>query len=399
MSSVGSITFRSEQDVDYAVDARGSFEKITRRGRAPQYRRSGTAPASVNGIHKRRQSRWTWGHGRGARLENLRSFAHCLIAVVVAACCSAATAAPIAINFVTIGNAGNAANPSAPANVAGLGGGAVNYVFNIGRSEVTNAQYAEFLNSVARVSDSNALFNPSMQITRTGSAPNFSYAPTGGNGSLPVAFVSFNDTFRFANWLNNGMPDTGFQDANTTENGAYDMALSQPTRQAGATFWIPSVNEWYKAAFYNPTLNSGLGGYTLYPVNSATMTASAPPGTSTSANFNSVVGTTTAVDSYSTATSYYGAYDMAGNAQERLDTPVGSSYYLMQSSYLGGIFSAASNQSMAFASADRTAESAWHGFRVAAVPEPSTIMLAGLGIGMALLGRNRNRFIASRRKS
>ena len=29
------------------------------------------------------------------------------------------------------------------------------------------------------------------------------------------------------------------------------------TRNAGATYFIPSENEWYKAAYYDPTLNGG----------------------------------------------------------------------------------------------------------------------------------------------
>jgi len=389
--SVSCPSFRSECDSEYAVDGRGSFEKISRQDCRPRYRRSGTAPGSVNGMHRRRQSRWTWGHGRGARISNLRAFAGCAILALSALCVSSASAEIISgIDFKPVNNKGNAANPSAPAAVTALGGGSVNYVFNMSTNEVSNTQYASFLNSVAKISDPNALFNASMQIARTGSAGNYSYSPTGSNGEKPVQFVSFGDTFRFANWLQNGRP-TGLQTASTTENGVYNMTLSQPTRQAGAQFWIPSVNEWYKAAYYSPTLNSGTGGYYLYPVSSNTMIASAPPGGANSANFNNIVGTTVAAGSYVDAVSPYGLKSMAGNVAERLDTPIGSTYYAMQNSYVGAIGFASSSSASTFSSASIGGENVTTGFRVAAVPEPSTIVLAGMALASGAIAWARKR--------
>ncbi len=41
---------------------------------------------------------------------------------------------------------------------------------------------------------------------------------------MPVNVVSFYDSRRFANWLDNGQP-TGAQDSTTTEDGAYDMSF------------------------------------------------------------------------------------------------------------------------------------------------------------------------------
>lgn len=399
--STSCVSFRSEYDNDYAVDSRGSFEKISRQNRRPQYRRSSTPPGSVNGIHKRRSSRWNWGHGRSAQVQNLRAFARCAVAAITALWATAASAGVVSIgstsiDLVPIGNPNNVANPAAPSNVAALGGGSVGYNFEIASTEVTNAQYAFFLNSVAKVADPNALWSGSMQIARTGSAGNFSYAPTGSNGNRPVQFVSFRDTFRFANWLQNGMPTTGSQTTSTTENGVYDMALTQPTRQAGTQYWIPSVNEWYKAAFFNPTLNGGSGGYTLYPVNGNMLTASTPAGSTDSANFNNIVGTTTAVGAYTSAMSYYGVFDMAGNLAERLDTPTGATYFSQQSSYVGVNSSAASNLSGAFTSASLNGENATTGFRIAAVPEPSTVVLAGMGIASGLIGFIRKKSAASR---
>jgi len=61
--------------------------------------------------------------------------------------------AEINIDFVTVGNAGNAGELSGE----GAGGygldaivGGVDYVYQIGKYEVTNAQYTAFLNAVAK---------------------------------------------------------------------------------------------------------------------------------------------------------------------------------------------------------------------------------------------------------
>lgn len=395
--SASMVSFRSECDIDYAVEARGSFEKISKQNHRPSYRRS-SSPGSVNGIHRRRGSRWTWGHGRGARMQNVRAFARCVVMAVAGLCAAAAQAGPITIDMVEVGNPGNAANPAAPTSIATRGGGSVSYVFNIGKYEVTNAQYSEFLNSIAKVSDPNNLFNTSMQIQRTGTAGNFSYSATTSNGNRPVQFTSATDIFRFANWLHNGMP-SGLQTVTTTENGSYDMALAQPTRQVGAKFWIPSASEWYKAAYYNPTLNSGTGGYTLYPVNSGTLTAGTAPGTATTANFANAVGTTTNVGAYTSADSYYGAFDMAGNLAERFDSPAGTAYLYVLGNWNQGLAFNASNSSTAFGNASISGENARTGFRIAAVPEPSTLVLAGMGVVSGLIGWRRKQVRARRRQA
>jgi formylglycine-generating enzyme required for sulfatase activity len=50
----------------------------------------------------------------------------------------ASASASVTIDWVTVGNAGNAADAN--------GYGAVSYNYRIGKYEVTNAQYGEFLN-------------------------------------------------------------------------------------------------------------------------------------------------------------------------------------------------------------------------------------------------------------
>ena len=120
-------------------------------------------------------------------------------------------AAAVNIVSVTVGDPGNAADTRVM-NDGTTDYGSVPYVYRIGRFEVTNAEYAEFLNAVAG-SDPNELYNPKMEsspyggIVQRGSSPNFVYSVKSGMAAIPVVFVSFYDALRFANWLQNGQPD------------------------------------------------------------------------------------------------------------------------------------------------------------------------------------------------
>jgi formylglycine-generating enzyme required for sulfatase activity len=197
---------------------------------------------------------------------------------------------PSIIEMVKVGNVGNAAdagNTTDP-NVYG----AVNYEYSIGKYEVSLAQYTRFLNAVA-ASDPNGLYNPNMAtnlriagIERSGENGEYTYSVI-GSGNRPVTYVSWFDAARYCNWEHNECP-TGVQDASTTERGAYtlDGATSgglDITRNPGAKYWIPSEDEWYKAAYHQP---SGQGGdaddYWLYPTASNTEPGNDP--TSASAN-------------------------------------------------------------------------------------------------------------------
>lgn len=175
---------------------------------------------------------------------------------------SAGPAAAIFMVFVPVGDPGNPSDTLIHCTQPECGSVPDPYV--IGVYEVTNQQYTQFLNAVADT-DPNALYNTQMGsdarggITRTGSSGSYSYAAKLGQENNPVVFVSFYDTLRFANWLHNGMP-TAPQGPATTEDGAYTItpsgvATNMITRNGGARYFLPTENEWYKAAFYD----TGLG--------------------------------------------------------------------------------------------------------------------------------------------
>jgi formylglycine-generating enzyme required for sulfatase activity len=218
--------------------------------------------------------------------------------------------ATVIFDWATVGNPGNAADQD-----YGDGNfGSVAESYRISKHEVTNDQYAEFLTKVA-ASDPNSLFHANMDITRGGSSGTFTYAVNSGFGPNPVNYVSYFNAMRFTNWLKNGQP-TGLQAAGTTENGVYAIGTGvNETRAASASFFLPSEDEWYKAAYLDPRLASAGGppgddNYWLYPTQHDTVpTAQAPPGGANSANFTSAVGDTTDVGAYPGTTGFYGTFD------------------------------------------------------------------------------------------
>jgi hypothetical protein len=154
--------------------------------------------------------------------------------------------------------------------------GTVSYEYWISKYEVTNCEYAEFLNAVAKT-DRYGLYNPSMGssvyggILRGGSSGSYFYYTKTNMHNKPVVFVSWYDAARYANWLHNDKP-TGYQDNTTTENGAYYLngicgGYTVP-KQPQAKFYVPDENEWYKAAYYSQALNDGSGGYYQYATQS-----------------------------------------------------------------------------------------------------------------------------------
>jgi ABC-2 type transport system ATP-binding protein len=192
---------------------------------------------------------------------------------LAAALAASSAGATVAIDWANVNAPGNACDPQAQGCF-----GAVAVGFRAGRYEVTNAQYAEFLNAVASAAaipngaDPKELYSDEMDssadggITRTGDGllTNYVYAVKPGFAARPVNFVSFWDAARFANWLHNGQP-AGAETPATTEDGAYTITTAgvndnTVTRNAGAQIFLPSEDEWYKAAYYDAASQSYSSG-------------------------------------------------------------------------------------------------------------------------------------------
>ncbi|MDR1283136.1 MAG: formylglycine-generating enzyme family protein [Opitutaceae bacterium] len=237
------------------------------------------------------------------------------LAMTVAATAFAETpgSSIIDIKTVTVGNINNAADT----RYEGPGYGSVSYEYQIGKYEVTNAQYVTFLNAVVGEGpDTYSLYNSTMSSSTNGgitrNSSNVFEVKTTDWANKPVSYVSFYDAARFTNWLTTG----------STETGLYtftDGILTSTPDHATSTGWaIASENEWYKAAYYNPELNEGAGGYTDYPWAGGGL-PSHEQGAVNGANYAGGGGIQN-VGYYTNAISYFGTYDQAGNMWEWNDT-------------------------------------------------------------------------------
>jgi sulfatase modifying factor 1 len=149
------------------------------------------------------------------------------------------------LDFVTISNAGNATDTN--------GFGAVLYEYRIGKYEISQ-------NNIDKATASG------MANVTAGSS----------TGNQPAGLTSWYDAAAFVNWLNTSKGHTAAYNL-TFSNGSWIMApwSSSEAWQAGgqnlyrhknARYFLPSENEWYKAAYYN----QARANYFLYPTGSDT---------------------------------------------------------------------------------------------------------------------------------
>jgi len=331
----------------------------------------------------------------------------CLMAAL-AVVLSGAAAQALDMEMVYVGNAGNAAWTGNSAGAFGAG----DYAYNIGKYEVTIGQYTEFLNAVAKT-DAYGLyvytamgdiddFHPN--IMQDGSSGNYSYSVDSQWANRPMQFVSWGSAARFANWLHNGQPTTGSQTSSTTEDGAYTLngaitndEYAAVTRNAGAKYFLPTANEWFKAAYHK---NDGAtGNYWQYP----TASNNTPSGTISnpdSGNTVTVTGTdpmynTTIVGEHEFSDSAYGTYDQGGNVAEWTEgTRLADARRLCMGENYRGTVPSDTHINAGYVANYYVWPSVNNigcGFRVAAaVPEPGTIAMLLMGaFGLALFAWKR----------
>lgn len=295
------------------------------------------------------------------------------------------------MTFVPIGSPGNASDQQSTPALAG----SVGYDYQIGKYEISREMINKANNDgmLGITLDDMTIF--------------------GGNGpNRPATGVSWYEAARFVNWLNHSQgylpaykfaiqPGQPGYDSNTSilfwQPGDIGYDPNNQTRNSQAKFFIPNVDEWYKAAYYDPNANGGTGGYWDYATGSDSAPTSVSGGTAAGTAVYNQPGSQGPADVQNAGgLSPFGAMGLGGNVWEWMETEWNQFNFDPEAtrSIRGGKWSDGLGELNA---AGRWVDglpwfgSSVVGFRVASnIPEPSSVallMLASIG----LWSRNKRR--------
>ncbi|MCX5690331.1 MAG: SUMF1/EgtB/PvdO family nonheme iron enzyme [Planctomycetota bacterium] len=256
----------------------------------------------------------------------------------MALCASAAWAQPdpSGIDFITIGDAGNIGyNGFAGGSV--MGRGRVDYEYRLGRTEVTTAQWMEFYNTFG--GRGLGITTPLRWGARFTGNPErwYELSDVPNAADIPARGMSWRTCAMYCNWLCNGKSS----DASAIANGAYDISTfgyvgqnytDQETHNADARYWIPTYDEWIKAAYYDPNKSGPgqAGWWTVTPNRSETRLIYDVPG----------VGQANAGFFFSNRSEYLiplGAYPQTFSPWGMIDAAGGTSEFLESSTSVSGL--------------------------------------------------------------
>ena len=237
------------------------------------------------------------------------------------------------LDFVTITDAGNRDTnefevPLGPE--VRIGG--VDYEYRISTTEVTIAQYIEFVTAYYPIYKRNTGLSfgfidfSGTYIVATGNDvfifPGFSEHLAADMGWVYAA--------RYVNWLHNEKVDeewafeTGVYDTSTftvNDDGSYNH---QATHHPDVRYWIPTLDEWIKAGYWDPNKNDGEGGYWRYQNGSDIEPLPGLPKDGGERNAGQGDEFPLPVLSYPNVMSPWGMFDMAGGLSEYTETVPGT---------------------------------------------------------------------------
>ncbi len=318
-------------------------------------------------------------------------------------------AAPPSYDFqwATIGDAGNPAYAGGP-NGQLAGRGSVAYEYRMSKLEVTSSQWLEFINIFApQAKDPGGFLRPDYSgITAVpgGGAGSYMLKPDVPNaGIVGVYGITWREAAMYCNWLHNGKS----QQWSAIQNGAYDVSTfgfnpkggfsDQLTHSPDAQFWIPTLDEWIKAAHYDPNHDgSGLPGWWTYPYASESAPIPGVPGIGqTSAGLTSAPGYANVLDiplgAYPDAHSPWGLLDVSGGVREYTEeTDAGPPHFdrVVKGAYAGATGFALNAHQVYNLNFQSPIFASFAGLRVAsAVPAPCGAVVLLFVVGKPRRGR------------
>jgi formylglycine-generating enzyme required for sulfatase activity len=221
------------------------------------------------------------------------------------------------------------------------------------------------------------------------------------SNNQPAANISWYEAAAFVNFLNTNSGKTAAYDL-TFSNSQWSISLQSSSnawtaggtnlyRNKNAFYFLPSENEWYKAAYYNPAGSN----YFVYPTASSSAPGAVASGTSAgTAVYNRAASVPALVDSAG-GLSPYGTMGQGGNVFEWNESAFDGSNSSPDESraFRGGGYTSLESS---LRSSSRLSLGPWFetyelGFRVASVPEPSTAVLVLMAGGAWLLRRRLRR--------
>jgi formylglycine-generating enzyme required for sulfatase activity len=285
----------------------------------------------------------------------------------------------------------------------------VSYQYKISKLEITTSQWLEFTNAFSTQTDAYnfTAFGPTYwgaTFDPTYSGPGVRYRLRQGDpnaGMRPVGGISWRDAARYCNWLHNGKSST----LASLTTGAYDTTTfggnrtigytDAATRLPGAKYWIPSLDEWMKATYYDPDrFGTGAGGWWDFTNRSNQQGVSGLPGvgtTSAGLRLDFSAEWTIPLGAYSNVTSPWGLWDTSGGATEWTEEWAGTTNLnrLLAGAAAGFSTMIDGISGERGTSFDPQLLSANEGLRIASlVPSPATPILLG-SFGLTVLSRRK----------
>jgi formylglycine-generating enzyme required for sulfatase activity len=247
----------------------------------------------------------------------------------VGAIAAAQTVPSYDFSFATISAVGNMPYAGPDPVPFSTGRGRVDHEYRISRLELTTSQYLEFVNAAAAHNslDLGWALWWGAEIDPTAPTIRYRLINTPDAGQRQVTNITWREAAMYCNWLHNHKS----ADHDAILNGAYDTSTfgqgpdglsftDQLTHHPDARFWIPTYDEWMKAAYYDPNRNGpGQGGWWLYGNASDIPLVPGLPGAGTT-NAGLILQDAQQRDmivgAYQTVQSPWGLLDVSGGASE-----------------------------------------------------------------------------------